>query len=134
MSLKLGFVENKTLFPSENKEFCTSLNRFGCLHLLLRRFESLNTKRLTEVKLSNTIIASLSATRGQAFQGDIAIDDLKFVGCALPPIEVCKPTDNKFKCKRGSCIDPDYKCDFNDDCGDYSDEETSLCGRVIVLN
>ena len=64
------------------------------------------------------------ATRGQSYSGDIAIDDLQFTGCGLPVKQKCKPEE--FTCKRGSCTKKSYLCDFNDDCGDNSDETN--CG------
>ena len=60
------------------------------------------------------------ATRGQSYSGDIAIDDLLFTGCGLPVQRNCLPEE--FTCRRGSCTKNTYKCDFNDDCGDNSDE------------
>ena len=38
-------------------------------------------------------------------------------------------TSGDFKCGRGNCIPDFYKCDGNDDCGDFSDEDPSLCSR-----
>ena len=70
------------------------------------------------------LIFSFPATRGQSYSGDIAIDDLLFKGCGLPAQQKCKPL--QFKCRRGSCTETKYQCDFNDDCGDSSDEEN--CG------
>ena len=70
------------------------------------------------------------ATRGQSYSGDIAIDDLLFTGCGLPPVESsCKP--EQFTCTRGSCTKKEYQCDFNDDCGDSSDEVN--CGTFQLL-
>ncbi|EDO47788.1 predicted protein [Nematostella vectensis] len=62
------------------------------------------------------------ARRGRSFSGDIAIDDLQFVGCELPPYRVC--TRSQFRCTRGSCTSSDNVCDFSDDCGDSSDERS----------
>lgn len=69
---------------------------------------------------------SFSATRGRTYRGDIAIDDIQFVGCALPPVSNSCP---EFTCARKSCVKNDYVCDYNDDCGDNSDE--SRCGMAV---
>lgn len=53
-------------------------------------------------------------------RGGIAIDDVIFNSCALGQVTQC--TSNQFKCKRGSCVDITRRCDFANDCGDYSDE------------
>ena len=59
--------------------------------------------------------------------GDIAIDDISFNGCGLPPVlPSCQP--DEFRCARGSCVPMDRVCDFSDDCGDYSDEND--CGKM----
>ena len=66
------------------------------------------------------------AERTFSVLGDIAIDDISFDGCGLPPvIDNCRPEE--FRCARGACIDMDRVCDYSDDCGDYSDE--SDCGK-----
>ena len=60
--------------------------------------------------------------------GDIAIDDVSFINCALPPIEA-NCALGQFACARGACVDVTRVCDFTDDCGDSSDEN---CEFVIV--
>ena len=52
--------------------------------------------------------------------GDIAIDDITFTNCEMPPV---KSNCNKFTCANQACIDVSRVCDFTDDCGDYSDEQ-----------
>ena len=40
----------------------------------------------------------------------------------------------KFQCKNGKCILKEYICDFNDDCGDRSDEsktDGAFCGMFL---
>ena len=61
------------------------------------------------------------AERSYNVFGDIAIDDVSFVNCTLPPV-VSSCQRGQHRCARGSCIDPGRLCDFTDDCGDSSDE------------
>ena len=65
-------------------------------------------------------------TRGRTFSGDIALDDIQFVGCALPPVASSCP---EFTCTRKSCVKNENVCDYNDDCGDNSDEKA--CGKAV---
>ena len=63
----------------------------------------------------------------------IAIDDILFEDCALPPTSDpsnCNTTKN-FVCTRHTCISQDLLCDYNDDCGDNSDESliTAYCDQ-----
>jgi len=61
--------------------------------------------------------------------GFVAIDDTDFLHCQLPPIvnpNECQGND-RFHCSRGSCISKDRICDLTDDCGDHSDEKSTLC-------
>jgi hypothetical protein len=66
---------------------------------------------------------------------DITIDDIEWVGCNLPVInnETTACGSNPFQCKRGGCIDQNRVCDYTDDCGDKSDEDTSTCLRPTVI-
>jgi len=61
------------------------------------------------------------AERSYNVFGDIAIDDISFVNCSLPPV-VSNCRRGQHRCARGSCIDPSRLCDYSDDCGDNSDE------------
>ncbi|CAF3694948.1 unnamed protein product, partial [Didymodactylos carnosus] len=54
-------------------------------------------------------------------EGNIAIDDVKLVGCQFPPERPTCP-DGYFRCQRGACVQMNRVCDFSDDCGDNSDE------------
>lgn len=61
--------------------------------------------------------------------GFVAIDDVRIYNCNLPPIVTpnqCQTAD-RFLCTRGSCISKSRICDLTDDCGDHSDEKSTLC-------
>ncbi|XP_074214590.1 MAM and LDL-receptor class A domain-containing protein 1 isoform X2 [Camelus bactrianus] len=91
---------------------------------------------------------SVEASVGDGFTGDIAIDDLSFMDCALYPgnlpvdlptppetsVPVTLPphncTDNEFVCRSdGQCVGNIQKCDFRYDCPDKSDE--SSCAMEV---
>ena len=80
------------------------------------------------VPLKQKYCIPLLGTRGRSYSGDIAVDDIKFVDCALPPVV---SSCSEFSCKRKSCVKRDYVCDYNDDCGDNSDE--TACGMTFCV-
>ena len=58
----------------------------------------------------------------------VAIDNVHFDGCTLPPKKDSCNSDTEFRCgKFGFCISKDALCDFVDDCGDKSDESAVSC-------
>ncbi|KAH9361357.1 hypothetical protein HPB48_019773 [Haemaphysalis longicornis] len=63
----------------------------------------------------------------ESFDETFAIDDLKFSGCEKSNIagtvKQCPP--HFFACANGNCIRKNLVCDFNDDCGDMSDESSN---------
>ncbi|XP_077537457.1 MAM and LDL-receptor class A domain-containing protein 1-like isoform X2 [Haemaphysalis longicornis] len=63
----------------------------------------------------------------ESFDETFAIDDLKFSDCEKSNIagtvKQCPP--HFFACANGNCIRKNLVCDFNDDCGDMSDESSS---------
>ncbi|XP_077354338.1 apical endosomal glycoprotein isoform X1 [Festucalex cinctus] len=66
----------------------------------------------------------LYSNRLEGRRGDVAVDQLEFLDCALPltlPGKEC-PTE-MLACKRGGCVDQRQVCDGTDDCGDGTDEE-----------
>uniref|UniRef100_A0A4W3HDP5 MAM and LDL receptor class A domain containing 1 n=1 Tax=Callorhinchus milii TaxID=7868 RepID=A0A4W3HDP5_CALMI len=91
----------------------------------------------------------LEATVGDDFGGDIGIDDLSFMDCALHdgnlpsavptnPSTTIRPTtlpphnctENEFICKiDGQCVEIIKTCDFREDCSDKTDE-LACVGKV----
>ncbi|XP_072014818.1 MAM and LDL-receptor class A domain-containing protein 1-like [Amphiura filiformis] len=69
----------------------------------------------------------MEAQRSFDVLGDIAIDDVFFSSCALPPTQVFPCPAGQWKCARGACIDEKRRCDLTDDCGDNSDESETDC-------
>ena len=68
---------------------------------------------------------------------DITIDDVEWIGCNLPLTNGTTTTcpDGQFKCQRGNnCIDLNRVCDYTDDCGDNSDESSTVCTRPTVMS
>ncbi|XP_039549254.1 MAM and LDL-receptor class A domain-containing protein 1 isoform X2 [Pimephales promelas] len=85
----------------------------------------------------------VEGTVGDDFRGDIAIDDLSFLGCQpyegelpskepstsapLPPLSAAPPhscTPDQFVCSTArECVSLNQVCDFTPDCSDSSDEE-----------
>jgi low density lipoprotein-related protein 2 len=39
--------------------------------------------------------------------------------------------NSQFRCQRGSCVAKTSVCDFSDDCGDNSDEASSVCSKLL---
>ena len=60
-------------------------------------------------------------------EGLILIDNIHFDNCSLPEATICKV--DEFKCLNGRCVQNDVLCDFNDDCGDRTDEMPSICEK-----
>lgn len=69
---------------------------------------------------------SFKGKKGYSSGGDIAIDDIKFQDCSLPPI-TSSCNSNELRCVRGSCVHESRVCDYIDDCGDATDEQPLLC-------
>ncbi|KAF7696752.1 hypothetical protein HF521_005170 [Silurus meridionalis] len=63
----------------------------------------------------------IHSRRQDGRSGDVAIDQLEFMDCALPATESCG--NGHFQCKQGGCVEERAVCDGTDDCGDRTDEE-----------
>ncbi|XP_016407423.1 apical endosomal glycoprotein [Sinocyclocheilus rhinocerous] len=78
-------------------------------------------------RISGPFHIQLHSRRNEGKQGDVSIDQMEFLDCALPvPPEngTCGP--GFVTCKREGCVE-DYKaCDGTDDCGDGTDEENCV--------
>lgn len=70
---------------------------------------------------------------GQDYQGDIAIDDITFTsGCTSKTKLLCSA--DQFSCSNGNCVPRDVICDYENDCGDGSDEAASNCRKLFLTS
>ncbi|XP_035827620.1 MAM and LDL-receptor class A domain-containing protein 2-like [Aplysia californica] len=118
-------------------------------HFRVKRKEGVQTVTLwtTEASLGNSWLqqviplGSSSATFSVIFSestnygyNSFSVDDIKFRNCGYPqPGDSCKGL-NTFKCKNGACINPSLKCNFINDCGDGSDENSTTCASFHRCN
>ncbi|XP_068609348.1 apical endosomal glycoprotein [Brachionichthys hirsutus] len=66
----------------------------------------------------------LHSQRSVGRRGDVAVDQLEFLDCALPsPLPGKECPAGMMECRRGGCVDLRQVCDGSDDCGDDTDEE-----------
>ncbi|XP_056146869.1 apical endosomal glycoprotein [Lampris incognitus] len=75
-------------------------------------------------RISTAFQIRLNSRRSMGNAGDVAVDHLEFLDCALPlppPGEGCAA--GLFECKREGCVAQRQLCDGTDDCGDRTDEE-----------
>lgn len=68
----------------------------------------------------------IEATNSGSEEETIAVDEIRLTLCAPPqPCEDLPPS--YLQCANDVCYPEAAKCDFMDDCGDYSDE--TFCGK-----
>ncbi|XP_076836501.1 apical endosomal glycoprotein [Brachyhypopomus gauderio] len=67
----------------------------------------------------------LHSLRQDGRRGDVAVDHLEFLDCALPDGGGCGL--GYLQCERGGCVEHRAVCDSTDDCGDGTDEKN--CGQ-----
>ncbi|KAM9323035.1 apical endosomal glycoprotein [Pholidichthys leucotaenia] len=91
-------------------------------------------------RIPSTFQIRLHSQRSLGQRGDVAIDHLEFLDCALPlPQSEVECPAGMVKCNNKACVDERQFCDGTDDCGDGSDEhncdeyqrcdfEDDLCG------
>ncbi|XP_018548610.1 apical endosomal glycoprotein isoform X2 [Lates calcarifer] len=75
-------------------------------------------------RIPTTFRIRFNSDRSAGQKGDVALDQLEFVDCALPsllPGTECPP--GMLKCARGGCVEQRQVCDGTDDCGDGTDEK-----------
>lgn len=68
----------------------------------------------------------VEATTSGVDEEIIAVDEVSLTQCA-PPQPCTDLPPSYLQCENKACYPEAAKCDFTDDCGDYSDE--ALCGK-----
>ncbi|RDD40324.1 MAM and LDL-receptor class A domain-containing protein 2 [Trichoplax sp. H2] len=69
--------------------------------------------------------------RGLLYNGDMAIDDVTLSNCMQPVRAPTCPTSS-FTCGNGYCVQPQYVCDYANDCGGLQDETTAACNKSAI--
>nr|XP_027211162.1 MAM and LDL-receptor class A domain-containing protein 1-like [Penaeus vannamei] len=76
-------------------------------------------------RISKEFHVMFEGVRNLEVGGYIAVDDILFENCFLPtPQDPGECTE--YGCVNMACVSKFEQCDFVDDCGDYSDEDTEL--------
>ncbi|XP_072228678.1 apical endosomal glycoprotein [Leuresthes tenuis] len=75
-------------------------------------------------RIPSTFQIRLHSQRLEGRRGDVAIDQLEFLDCALPlPLPGNECPEGMVNCSRGGCVEQRQVCDGSDDCGDGTDEK-----------
>ncbi|XP_035995951.1 apical endosomal glycoprotein [Fundulus heteroclitus] len=75
-------------------------------------------------RISSPFRIRLHSARSEGQKGDVAVDQLEFLDCALPlPPPGTDCSEGTVPCGSGGCVEQRQLCDGTDDCGDGSDEE-----------
>lgn len=59
---------------------------------------------------------------GESTSQQASISQIVLTSCAPPSSSVTCPANSLF-CANAACVPPTAVCDYNDDCGDYTDED-----------
>ncbi|XP_067430915.1 apical endosomal glycoprotein isoform X1 [Thunnus thynnus] len=79
-------------------------------------------------RISTAFHIVIYSQRSDGRRGDVAIDQMEFLDCALPlPLPGQHCPRGMIECKREGCVKEQQVCDGTDDCGDGTDEEN--CGE-----
>ncbi|KAM9841716.1 apical endosomal glycoprotein [Aulostomus maculatus] len=74
--------------------------------------------------IPTTFQIRLNSERSEGRRGDVAIDQMEFLDCALPlSLPGGRCPDETLPCLRGGCVEQRQVCDGTDDCGDGTDEK-----------
>ncbi|KAM9338394.1 apical endosomal glycoprotein [Symphorus nematophorus] len=75
-------------------------------------------------RIPTTFQIRLSSQRSSGQRGDVAVDQLEFLDCALPsPLPGTGCPAGMIECEREGCVAQRQVCDGTDDCGDGTDEK-----------